>query len=72
MTVGIYEYANRVVEITMTPGDEVPGVCHRTMGLRLLSGPAFTLAEFAELKAAVFRVAARDGIELHSVTPFFE
>lgn len=55
MIVALIELSNRVFEVTCTPGDEVPGVCPRTLGIRLLSGPPLSDEEWGRMKEGVVR-----------------
>lgn len=69
MTTDIIELADRVFEVTTTPGDEVPGVCRRTCTIRLLSGPPLTDEDFARIKQTVVRDLIDLGLRVYGMRP---
>lgn len=68
MTVELIECDRHVFEVTCEPGDEVPGVCDRTLTVRLLSGPALSDADWGRIKEAVVRDLIARGRRVYGVT----
>lgn len=62
----LIETGNRVFELRVTPGDEVPGVCRRTLSAELLSGPPLSEAEAARVTREVVADAVARGLDMVS------
>jgi hypothetical protein len=70
MAVELVELDNRVLEIEQVP--DTPGVCHRTISFRVLSGPPLAAEEFVRIKQALVRHLIGEGAQVLGVTPSFE
>lgn len=62
----IIETADRVFELTITPGDEVPGNVRRTATVRQLSGEPLTDEEWLATLSRCVAEAVGDGLDIIS------
>lgn len=65
MTTSIIELDNSVFEITMKPGDEVPGRCKRVTTLRQLSGPPLTPEQWQRAQESIVRELINIGCRVY-------
>lgn len=62
----LVETATHVFEIAMTP--DTPGVCRRTIGVRLVSGKSLSDAEWAVITAKLVADYQQRGGKVHRIT----
>ncbi len=60
----IIETADRVFELTITPGDEVPGKVNRTATVHQLSGEPLTNDEWLAMLPPIVAELVSEGIEV--------